>query len=126
MNRRLLGVLAVALVVLPTSFLLAKRTAPPEVPSVVQGGVEYRASRLQTGCVEALDRRTNRLVWCRQVYVVKYNVDLERDVQDVCIKAMELDDNALLVTNERGHQYRLDLDTLEVKVLKGALVERAK
>jgi len=53
-------------------------------------------------------------------------VDLERDVQDVFIQTMELKGDVLRITNERKSEYELDLESLEVKVVKGALVESFK
>lgn len=78
------------------------------------------------GCVEAWDIKREQLIWRRQVYVVKYNVSLERDVQDVFIQSVELKSNTLVVKSERKSEYQLDLDSLDVKVIKGTLVERWK
>ena len=75
------------------------------------------------GCVEAWDTESNEMVWRRQIYVVKYTVGLERDVQEVFITTLRFKDKTLVVINERESEYELDLDTLQVKVLKGALVE---
>ncbi len=109
--------------VLSTSVALAKRGAPAKVNSVRLGGTEYRAPRDQIGCIEALDTLSGRLIWRRQIYVVKYNTNLERDVQDVFVKAMKIKDSTLVVVNERKSEYILDLKTLEVAVVKGTLVE---
>ncbi len=106
-----------------TSVVLAKRSAPAKVVPATSGQIEYRAPHRQMGCVEAWDTHRKKLIWRRQIYVVKYTMDLERDVQDVFIKTMKLQDDALLVKNERESEYKLDLNTLQVKVLKGALVE---
>ena len=75
------------------------------------------------GCVEAWDTESNKMIWRRQIYVVKYSVELERDVQDVFITTIGLKNKTLVVSNERKSKYELDLDTLQVKVLKGALIE---
>ena len=75
------------------------------------------------GSIEAWDKTQNKLIWRRQIYVVKYDVDLEKDVQDVFVKTMKLKDNVLVVTNERTSEYRVDLKSLEVTVIEGSLVE---
>jgi len=61
--------------------------------------------------------------WRRQIYVIKYQSGLERDIQDIFITNLRLTENQLIVSNESNSEYSLDLNTLEVKVLKGALVE---
>lgn len=101
----------------------AKRPVPAKVPIVKVGKTEYRSPASQMGCVEAWDTDTKSLIWRRQIYVVRYQPKLERDVQDVFIKTVMLKDSSLYVTNENESEYELDLETLNVKVLKGALVE---
>jgi hypothetical protein len=100
-----------------------KRTAPPELPPVVNGDMEYRASTSRPGCVEGRDTR-GRETWWRQIYVIAYDPGLEKDVQDVFIKEMKLADGSLRIVNERGDEYKLDLKTLNVEVVKGSLILR--
>ena len=120
-----IAVIALVLSCLLVSEALAKR-APPEIVAPVRSGdIEFRVPHSQLGFVEAWDIKRDQLVWRRQIYVVKYMVDLERDVQDVFIRSIELKDNALRVKNERQSEYRLDLDSLEVTVLKGTLIEKS-
>jgi len=77
------------------------------------------------GCVVAKSEKTGQLFWFRQVYVVKYKLGLEKDVQDCFITGLTIENGKLLVTNEEGGQFELDLESLSVKVLKGtALIER--
>lgn len=115
-------VLVVAFTLLFVSFAHAKRCVATDVPSIYRSNIEYRVPHAQMGCVEAWQGKT--LLWRRQIYVVKYIVGLERDVQDVFIKTIELKGNVLIVTNERQSEYEVDVDTLQVKVLKGALLEK--
>ncbi len=116
--------LAFTFVLAGTSAVVAKRAVPAPVAPVSRDGITYSAPRDQMGCVEA--RHGKKLIFRRQIYVVRYDLDLERDVQDVFIKTLKFKDDALIVTNEQDHQYRLDLKTLEVKVLTGSLVEQVK
>ena len=78
------------------------------------------------GFIEARNLKSGKLIWSRQIYTVKYDPDLEGDVQDVFIRNIKVKGNSLLVTNERKSEYQLDLKTLEVKVLKGSLIEETK
>jgi hypothetical protein len=97
--------------------------APKIVPPIKTEKIEYRAPHGQMGCVEAWGTKRHQMIWRRQIYVVKYDVYLETDVQDVYITSMELKDNNLIIKNERDSEYQLDLETLEVKVLEGNLIE---
>jgi hypothetical protein len=119
----LVGLLFV-LLLLSASAVWAKRGAPADVPPLAIGELELRAPHDQQGCVEAWHRTRQQLLWRRQVYVVKYSLDLERDVQDVFITSLEHHDHALRIKNERQSVYQLDLDTLAVTVVQGSLVEQ--
>ena len=119
-----LVIISMALALASGSIAQAKRSAPKDVPSVTSGKIEYRAPKGQMGCIEAWQGKD--LIWRRQVYVVKYDIDLERDVQDVFIQKISLKGDILTIKNERGSVYELNLDTLAVKVVKGSLVEDRK
>lgn len=112
-----------ALTVLFYSNVHAKRAAPTKVKPVASGTMEYRAPQSQIGCIEAWNTESNEMSWRRQIYVIKYQSGLERDIQDIFITNLRLTENQLIVSNESNSEYSLDLNTLEVKVLKGALVE---
>ena len=106
----------------------AKRGAPAEVLPVTVGNIEYLAphrngTHKQMGVIEARDLKSGKLIWSRQIYAVKYDPDLEGDVQDVFIKSITVEGNNFIITNERNSKYQLNLNSLEVKVLQGSLVE---
>ena len=106
----------------------AKRGAPVEVLPVQVGKIEYSAPhRIRTqnemGYIKARDLKSGKLIWSRQIYLVKYDFGLEGDVQDVFIKSIIVHGNNLIITNERNSKYQLDLKTFEVKVIKGSWVE---
>ena len=107
---------------------VAKRAVPSIVIPVQVGSIEYSAPhgklQNQMGCIEARNVGSGELLWRRQVYVVKYDPDLEGDVQDVYIKNIKIKGDSLMITNERKSEYQLNLNTLQVKVLKGSLVEK--
>ena len=109
----------------------AKRGAPAGVLPVKVGNIEYSAphrngTQKQMGFIEARDSRSGKLIWSRQIYAVKYDPDLEGDVQDVFIKRITVEGSNLIITNERNSKYQLDLNNLEVKVIQGSLVEETK
>jgi hypothetical protein len=116
---------------LTTLLAEAKRGAPAEVLPATVGNIEYSAphrngTHKQMGFIEARDLKSGGLIWNRQIYTVKYDPDLVGDVQDVFMKRITVEGNNLIITNERNSKYQLDLNSLEVKVLKGSLVEETK
>ena len=123
-------VFSIILVMLGISESEAKRAVPSKVLPVQVGNIEYSAPhgklQNQMGCIEARKVGSGELLWIRQVYVVKYDPDLEGDVQDVYIKSFKVKGNSLIIINERKSEYQLNLKTLHIKVLKGSLVEETK
>jgi hypothetical protein len=121
----------VSSLLLTTLLAEAKRGAPAEVLPATVGNIEYSAphrnhTHKQMGFIEARDLKSGKLIWSRQIYVVKYDPDLEGDVQDVFIKSITVEGNTLIITNERNSKYQLNLNSLEVKVIQGSLVEETK
>jgi hypothetical protein len=66
------------------------------------------------GFVVATDARNQRELWRKRIYKVKINRSRERDVQDVFITSLAVRDNALLVANERGEHFSLNLSNHKV------------
>lgn len=127
---------SIIILTLLVSPAFAKRVAPKPVKSIVKDGIEYSAALDPThiGFIEATWTKAKQLkangktykpvIWSKQIYVIKYEYKygLEEDVQWVFISNLRLDNNKLIITNELGYEYELDLDTLSVKVLKGKAV----
>jgi hypothetical protein len=63
------------------------------------------------GIVVARDAATGAELWTSKVYAIAYKADMEGDKQDVFIIDMKAsaDGKALLVTDDRGRRWRLDL-----------------
>ena len=121
----------ISFLLLATLLTEAKRGAPAEVLPVTVGNIKYsvphrNGMQKQMGFIEARDVKSGKLIWSRQIYAVKYDPDMEGDVQDVFIKSINVEGNSLIITNERNSKYQLDLNSLEVKVIKGSLVEETK
>jgi hypothetical protein len=111
--------LAAMVVLAAVGIAQAKRSAPKDVAPVTKDGVTYTAPQDQMGCVVAKTAKGDT-IWFRQVYVVKFNPDLEKDVQDCFITELKVDGGKLIVTNEAGGQFEVDLESLAVKVVKGS------
>ena len=113
----LLGLVLPAII---TSEAWAKRAAPKPVAPVVHEGVKYLAPNVngREGKVEARSEKTGEKLWDAVIYTVKMDPNLEADVQWVFITRLAVRDGTLLVTNEKGEQYVLDLKTRTVDKLK--------
>lgn len=111
----LLSVVACCIIVLASGDVSAKRLAPEPVKPVTVAGVTYFAPDWPIGFIIAKDASSNRELWRKRIYTSRYDRRLERDVQDVFITSLEVrDGNALIITNERGERYILDLSTRKV------------
>ena len=100
----------------------AKRSAPKEVKPVVHEGVRYTAPhwvwakgrRIAGGYIEAFNAETNKRLWRIKVYETKSSTQLEKDVQEVFIRSTDIENDKLVVVNERGERYEVDLKTRKV------------
>lgn len=107
---------------LSPTILHAKRMSPAPVPPVVYEGLRFEApahvivdgQHRSGGYVEVFDEKTNRLLYVIKVYEVKSDKELERDVQDVFITCLSVHDKQLVVLQELGLAYLVDLKTFEV------------
>jgi len=102
----------------------AKRLAPDPVAPVSFEGRRYEAMPWgkarglgqNGGYVAAIDEASGRELWVQRIYAIHYDRGLEGDKQDVFITGLTLlpAAHALLIENERGARYRLDLRTRKV------------
>jgi hypothetical protein len=105
----------------------ASRRAPRRLEPVVHAGVRYEQvigkalpDQDESGrYLAAYDMASNQLLWGVKVYDTPQNAELERDVQAVFFASMQLDDSgkSLLVANERGRRFAIDLATHTVREL---------
>ena len=103
-----------------------KRRAP-KVDPVVAEGVRYEVTRgprnkgfeQNSGVISAVDEATANVLWTIAVYKVVYESDEEADAQDVFITDLKLgaDGKTLLVTNEAGKHFSVNLGDQSVKPL---------
>ena len=108
--------------ILALSFLYAKRTPPPEVPSIIHNGYEYIANysdgffkgNAQIIVKSISDSKVKKRI---SVYSVWYNPFEEKDVQWIFIKKTELiDNNTIRIYNENDKIFDLLLPDYKVKV----------
>ena len=123
MKKFMIYVIALLVVSIATT-ALAKRIEPKPVPPIIKDGIEYSAPSAHMGFVVAKWIKTNRQIWSKQIYVVKYEYKygLEEDAQRCFIKSLKLEGNQLIITNEEGSTFSLDIDTLQTKTIKGSNV----
>ena len=129
-RRRLLAgaaaLLAVAAAAMPgEAAVRKKRLAPEAVEAVSLEGRRYEALHFgkarglgqNGGHVRAIDESTGRELWVQRIYPVRYDRRLEADKQDVFITGLTLllAERTLLIVNERGARYRLNLRTRQVQ-----------
>jgi hypothetical protein len=92
----------------------AKRSAPKSVEAVTISGVTYSAPGWPVGVVIATDASSSRELWRQRIYAIRHDPTLEQDVQDVFITSLKRRGHVLLITNERGERFALDLSTRKV------------
>lgn len=98
----------------------ASRPPPPRVPPVFVAGVRHAqvagdlATDGQVGGILAAYDGSGRELWRLKVYENVRRPDLEGDVQDVWFRSMRADGNKLMIENERGERFEVDLATRRV------------
>ena len=128
-RRRLLACAAALLAVAATAMpgdaaVRKKRLAPEPVDAVSFEGRRYEALNFgksrglgqNGGHVVAIDEATGRELWVQRIYRIRYDRQIEADKQDVFIIGLTLLQaaHALLIENERGARFRLNLRTRQV------------
>ncbi len=103
-----------------------ERLEPPEVEPVLIGNVRYEALMWgktrdlgqNGGYIEAFDSTTDASLWVLKIYDITYDEEMESDKQDIFIEEMQaLDSGQLMIRDERGRQYRVDVRDLSVEPL---------
>lgn len=94
----------------------AKRIAPAVVEPVVYEGVRYTAPNDdgKRGYIHAEDAKTGKALYDIEVFSVKVKPGLEEDVQWNFIKGMKIEGGSLIVHDEKGGIYAVDLKTRKV------------
>jgi len=109
-----LGLLLIICVALPIAD--AKRTPAPVVAPITHEGVVYHATgNGEIAFIVANDEKTGNELWKSKVYHVQIDPLKEQDVQMIFIKGMLLSGEKLLIQDEAGRCYRLELETHKVQ-----------
>ncbi|MBN2077796.1 MAG: hypothetical protein JW838_02450 [Spirochaetes bacterium] len=103
----------------------AKRMAPKKIAPVEYGQYVIRVNHEKMGYIEVYNSK-GALLWNKRIYHVRYNPFLERDVQDIYISKMFIDKKLLIIANEKGRYYSLDLHTRKVRSLSEEEVVKYK
>ena len=96
----------------------------PEYLSIVADGVtyipayEYYPQERKISFLEARDATTNKIIWRQKIYEVPYIRGLEDDVQDIPITSLRIENGKIIVENEIGELYEVDLESRRVTVFK--------
>lgn len=103
----------VCMLFLATSPLLAKRIAPPDIQPLEYDGIRYTApnDNGRVAYLEAYDIQTGEQLWVTKVFRNIIIPWIEHDAQLVYIRKLEVVQNKLIVTNEKGKIYKVDLKT---------------
>lgn len=101
-----------------------KRSGPEPVDPVSHAGIRYeavhwgkgRGLEQNGGYVAAIDEATGNELWLLRVYEVNYDSDMEDDKLDVFITQLSINpgEQRLMVENERGGRYGIDLRNRQV------------
>jgi hypothetical protein len=108
---------------------LAKRAAPKPVPALISGNIKYIAPDVlpnhrsiygkstcseKSMCAEARNKKTGKLLWQVEVYPIEIDPNVELDVQYIYITALKIERGQLMVKNESGQVFMVDLKTHKV------------
>lgn len=94
------------------------RAAPQKIPPISHNGIRYAVRRFEEGrfgqsggVVQALNESTGTELWIVKVYSIIFDPDMEKDVQEIYIRSIQLspEQDALLVIDERRRRYRITL-----------------
>lgn len=92
----------------------AKRSVPGAVEPITVHGITYSAPASAMGFIVASDASSGRELWRQRIYRISFNPSLERDVQDVFITSLTLRSGSLVIANEHGERYAVNLSTRKV------------
>ncbi|MDO8538270.1 MAG: hypothetical protein Q7S21_05275 [archaeon] len=97
---------------------MEKRKAPKEIVPIINNGIKYNAPHFAVlnkgmlhngGYVEAINIKTNKRIWLKEVYKPKLNSNFEDDIQDVFITSLNLKNKKLIIINENNEKFEVEL-----------------
>ncbi len=107
--RRIVASFCVFLALGPAA-VLAKRAAPPAVAALTYEGVTYSVVRETPGLVRFQDAASGEILGEKQLYAQAFDPGLERDVQQVFIVALVVDESlgCVVAQDELGRRHPID------------------
>jgi len=98
----------------------AKRLTPAKVDPVINEGIRYVAPNDdgRRGYIEAWNVGTSKKLWELTIFTNPIDPNLEKDVQWVFIKAVDVKHGRLIVTSERGKTYYVDVNGTIVAIAR--------
>jgi hypothetical protein len=124
-----LAIILLSVVAASSTSALAKRAEPKPVPALISGNIKYIAPDVlpnhrsiygkstcseKSMCVEARNKKTGKLLWQAEVYPIEIDPTVELDVQYVYITSLKIERGQLIVKNESGQIFMVDLKTHKV------------
>jgi len=90
---------------------LTKKIVPPKIEPLIYKGIKFVAPNTikEMGYVQAWDVEIGKKVWEKKVYGVFINQFLEDDIQWVFIISLSVEDGKLIVVNQKGREYKIDI-----------------
>ena len=94
----------------------AKRLTPARVDPVIYEGIRYVAPNDEgrRDYIEAWNVGTNKKPWELTIFTNPIDPNLEKDVQWVFVKTVDVQRGRLIVTSERGTTYQVDVSTKKI------------
>jgi hypothetical protein len=111
-------ILTTSLFIYNPGMINAKIAGPKLAEPVTYENIEYAASIIKTGYIDALDAKTGKKIREIKVYEINYDPGLEKDVQEKFISRLEMQNGMLTVYRDDGAKYSVNLSTGEVQVQK--------
>lgn len=107
------------------SLPMPKRVGPPLVAPLVMDNLQIeaihwgkeRGFQQNGGYISVKDKTTEKELWTLKVYAIKYNAQMESDVQDVFIESLSkgMENGTINVIDENNRDFVVDLETRTVK-----------
>ena len=85
-------------------------------PATEWNGIQYSPSEILAGAIQAVDTKSGRKMYDRQIYVLKFETEkgLVSCVQVCPIVNLSITNGFLIVKNSQGYQYHMNLENLEI------------
>jgi hypothetical protein len=122
--KRIIVFIATILIVLGASSVFGKKKFPELAKPILYNGIIYQADQNykdiggyyeNMGKIKAIDSKTKKELWKKQIYKIQLSDNMERDVQMVFITNIMIDSihNGLIIINEKDNKYFVNISTQE-------------